>query len=215
MTYMINGGIQITHPTKNNIPQLAELHCTLFPTSRSTQFGRLYVKKMFRWFLENYPELSFFAVDGSQVIGYVVGAIGGYGRRVFRYAIFELIIGFLIHPNLWVKKSTFLLWRSYLQGILPARKNQQPVMGPSTHRPAQFSISLADIGVAVTHQGRGIGKELTSTFEKAARELGAGYLSLSVMEDNLSARKVYEACGWVMDGEFKESRSVHYEKKLS
>lgn len=209
----VNKHHQIRLATTRDIPRLVELHRQLFPKSRSTRFGSLYLRKMFRWFLVHNPALCFTAMQDDQLIGYLVGAINGYGRSVFRYAIFEIILGFLVHPKLWTDKETFLLWKSYLRGLLPARKNP-PLTSEGADHPLPTSAALADIGVSTAHQGRGIGRELTLAFENAARKAGAELLTLSVAEDNLSARKVYEACDWRKDGEYRAGHSVHYSKKL-
>jgi ribosomal protein S18 acetylase RimI-like enzyme len=195
-----------------DIPKLAYLHCRLFPGSRSTLLGKLYVKKMFRWFQERFPSLSYVAKEDQEIIGYVVGSIGGFGRPIFRYAFVEIVLGFIFHPALWFNKRTYLLWRSYLAGLFPP-KAMKVVLVPKVK--PQISIALAGIGVAASQQGKGIGKALTMAFEKAARSMGAAVLTLSVDDNNISARKVYEACGWVKDGEYEEAHSVHYSKKIA
>jgi len=202
---------EIVSMKKEDILEVANLHCLAFPQSRSTRLGRPYVRKMFRWFLKYQPGLCFIARHDEEIAGYVVGAIGGYGRKLFRYALFEIILGLLTHPNLWHKTETFMLWRSYAKGLLPNFKKANP---GKVRINQTVSAALAGIGVIEAYQGQGIGKALTLAFEDAATCLGATRLTLSVHMNNTSARRLYESCGWVMDQENEEAQSAHYTKVI-
>lgn len=202
------GEPEIRQMQLSDIPEIAMLHREIFPNSRSTRLGWRYLRKMYRWFLEQNPRLCLVAEQEGRIVGYVVGALAGYGRRIFRYAIMEVIFGLLVHPPMWFKKETFSLSRSYLKAFSPVRVHgqNQPVK--------EISISLADIGVAPSARGQGIGLRLVRKFEDAAGKLGAAQLTLSVDMDNLAARITYERCGWYVDAEYPERNSVHYSKLL-
>jgi len=195
-----------------DIKAAARLHCQAFPHSRSTKLGRPYVRKMFRWFITHQPGLSLIARRDGVIVGYVMGAVGGYGRKLFRYAFFEVLLGLLIHPNLWFQSETFLLWRSYLKGLFP-QKASNPAQAAET--PILVRAALAGIGVDPEQQGGGIGSSLVAAFEDAARELGVGKLTLSVETDNVNARRLYDRHGWRVDSENKEANTVHYMKVIA
>jgi len=169
---------------------------------------------MFHWFLKQAPALCLVAMEEEEIIGYVVGAFGGYGRQLFRDTLFEVILGYFLHPILWTNRITYLAWRSYLRGLRPQkRSNINPIV--KTQTPVPFSAALADIGVSMRYQGRGVGKALAQEFENASRQAGAVVITLSVHENNISAQKVYESCGWLMDGSDPVAHTVHYSKRLS
>jgi len=199
---------ELTPLQESDIPALARLHSEIFPDSRSTQLGQMYVRKMFKWFYIKQPQLCFVAKQGNALVGYVVGAVGGYGRRLFRYAIFEIIAGLVFRPRLWVKKETFSLWQSYMKGLLPNRKPSQTSL--ANQKGQILSAALAGIGVDPKMRGMGVGKALVLEFENAARSLQVGKLTLSVHLDNHSACRLYESCGWVMDNEDIDRNSAHY-----
>jgi len=195
-----------------DIKAAARLHCQAFPHSRSTKLGQPYVRKMFRWFVMQQPGLSLVARTDGEISGYVVGAVGGYGRKLFRYAFFEVLMGLLIHPGLWFQSETFLLWRSYLKGLFPQKTSNTSKVGGE---PVIVRAALAGIGVDPTQQGQGIGSFLVAAFEEAAKELGVGKLTLSVDKDNISARRLYDRHGWRVDSENKEANTVHYMKVIA
>jgi ribosomal protein S18 acetylase RimI-like enzyme len=195
-----------------DITAAARLHCLAFPDSRSTKLGKPYVRKMFRWFVMHQPGLSLVARSDGEISGYVVGAVGGYGRKLFRYAFFEVLLGLLIHPGLWFQSETFLLWRSYLKGLFPQKTSNTPQIGDE---PVVVRAALAGIGVDPGQQGQGVGSLLVAAFEEAAVELGVGKLTLSVDKDNVSARRLYDRHGWLVDDENKEANTVHYTKVIA
>ena len=207
---------QIRSLRESDIHGVAEAHCRIFPTSRSTLLGEGYVRKMFQWFLEKQPDLSFVCEYNGEIVGYVVGAIGGYGRKLFRYAFMDVVLGLLLHPKLWFKRDTYNLWSSYLKGLSPstliAERNvdAERTMGSRANRAA-----LAGIGIVPSMRGRGISKLLVQAFEQAARVQGVSSLGLSVEIDNVPARRLYETCGWRMDSMQAELNSAHYSKELS
>jgi ribosomal protein S18 acetylase RimI-like enzyme len=115
---------------------------------------------------------------------------------------------------LLLRRQTFLLWRSYLQGILPARPAQTPKPVNPT-QPVVIRASLSSIAVRHAAQGRGVGKALMAALEASARQRGATLLTLSVRRDNLAARRLYESCQWKVHGESTDQDSVLYLKRLA
>lgn len=72
----------------------------------------------------------------------------------------------------------------------------QPIPLPS-HR---HVLEINGLAVEPRHQGRGVGRLLVEESKKEARRRGARKLSLRVLAPNHSARRLYESCGFVVEG---------------
>ena len=105
------------------------IHGASFPDSRSTRLGRPFLRKMYRWFVACQPDLAIVACLDGAVVGFVTGAIGGSSRKIFRYALPEVIWGFLRRPRLLLSAGMYELWPSYLLGLVPRRKPPRPAEG--------------------------------------------------------------------------------------
>lgn len=206
---------QIRSMKSSDINQVVEIYCKIFPRSRSTQLGTRYIHKMLYWFITKQASLCFVADENGETTGYIVGAIRGYGRKIFRYAFLEIILGLLMHPTLWFQKSTFALWYSYIQAFTPAQILSERKVNISPINKTPIRAALASVGVQPSSQGKGLGKLLLKAFEQAAKDEGAELLGLSVEIDNLSARKLYEESGWKIDSTTSDLHSAHYSKVIA
>jgi ribosomal protein S18 acetylase RimI-like enzyme len=198
----------------NDIRQVAEIHIEQFPGSRSTSLGRAYLRKMYRWFVERQSELALVILDCDRVVGFAVGATGGYGRKIFRYTLGEIALGMLLHPSLLFRKKTYQLWQSYLKGLLPARIKTNGRSGGHETPAAGERASLCSIAIARSAQGRGLGKALLGALEDCFREMSVTQVTLSVQSDNLPARRLYESCQWEAQADLVELGSTSYRKQL-
>ena len=61
-------------------------------------------------------------------------------------------------------------------------------------------LQIGGIAVAPWAQGRGVGRALVEAAVAEARSRGAGKLSLRVLGGNAGARRLYERCGFVVEG---------------
>ena len=68
---------------------------------------------------------------------------------------------------------------------------------------------LNDLFVAAEARGSGTGGALVERAERWAAETGAKGLTLATHMTNVTARRLYEACGWTKDEEF-----FHYTRSL-
>ncbi len=196
-----------------DIEAVIAIHLEQFPHSRSSSLGKPYLRKMYRWFMETQPALSFVAIQSDRVIGFAVGAIGGYGRKIFRYALAEIVLGLARRPGLLFQRQTYTLWNSYLRGLLPAPRSTPARQAAQS--PVIMRCSLSSIAVARAAQGQGVGKALIAALEENARLLGATRMTLSVASDNLPARRLYESCGWQCMEVSSLPTSVVYVRRLS
>jgi ribosomal protein S18 acetylase RimI-like enzyme len=194
-----------------DINQVTSIHCDSFPNSRSTRLGVSFVRKMYFWFYKKQPALAFVALYDNRPIGFVTGAIGGSSRKIFRYALPEVIFGFLRSPGLFLQLEMFEAWQSYLVGFFP--KSQVTTQHTDENNNSVKAV-LASIAVSPSGRGKKAGKALVSAFEDAAQKQGANILALGVEFDNSAARRLYESCGWVLTREDIASNSANYTKMI-
>jgi ribosomal protein S18 acetylase RimI-like enzyme len=78
-------------------------------------------------------------------------------------------------------------------------------IGPAVPVPSNEHVLMID-GLAVdpAHQGRGLGRRLVAAAVEEARARGARRLRLRVLGHNAAARRLYEACGFVVEGVLRE-----------
>jgi len=194
-----------------DVSAVVQIHTEGFPNSRSTKLGKPFLRKMYRWFLSNYPDLAIVAAADGQLLGFVTGGIGGSSSRIFRYAFLEIVWGFLRHPGLFLQAGMFEAWRAYLAALAPWRGRAAPAAQPA---PAPVKATLDSIAVSNHARGKNVGQALVGAFEDAARRQGATYLRLGVEYDNTAARRLYETCGWELEREDAAHNSTNYIKVI-
>jgi RimJ/RimL family protein N-acetyltransferase len=65
-------------------------------------------------------------------------------------------------------------------------------------------LMLRGLAVDPARQGRGVGRALVTAAVDEARARGARKLRLRMLAPNAAARRVYEACGFVVEGVLRE-----------
>ncbi len=61
-------------------------------------------------------------------------------------------------------------------------------------------LTLNGFAVSPTAQGQGVGRMLAEAAKTEARRRGATRLTLRVLAGNRAARRLYESCGFVVEG---------------
>ncbi|MEU6237966.1 GNAT family N-acetyltransferase [Kitasatospora sp. NPDC047058] len=118
---------------------------------------------------------------------------------------------------------------SWLSEVAPQPPEGEPVFD-ERHTPDQFRLALLDgrivgyvrvvpptplvsnrhvrqiqgLAVDASVRGRGLGRALVEAACAAAREDGARRITLRVLGHNAPARRLYEACGFVVEGSLTE-----------
>lgn len=198
-------GIMIRLMEVSDISLVSRIHAESFPNSRSTKLGMLFVRRMYQWYILNQPGLSFVALLNKEIVGFVAGAVGG-GTLRFRYTFWQIVWGFLRHPRLLSEAEMFASWKSHLR----KRKTRLPAGGQIE----MVKILLDSIAVTSGVRGKGVGRQLLNSFEKAARGKNATILGLGVESDNLVARHLYESCDWHLLHNDIEHNSANYVKDI-
>ncbi len=194
-----------------DLDAVVTIHRQSFPDSRSTKLGKPFLRKMYHWFVTFQPELAFVACIDGRPSGFVTGAIGGSSRKIFRYALWEILGGFLRHPVLLLQPEMFDYWYSYLSSFAPKYKKTNP---QALDKQTFVKATLDSIAVSPRARGKDIGKSLVRAFENAAQQKGATIVALGVERDNITARRLYESRGWKLMKENEKVNSAKYSKSI-
>lgn len=187
--------VKIFQMTGDMVNGVSNVHMQAFKGSMNTRLGKFYVKKVFDWFVKVENGIALVAKKGGaseEIVGYVIGAPLGYAKAMNRDLFWVAFFNILIRPWLFFNEHFRAIVKSRLKGFMLIFQDRtyevalpMPVM------------SLVGLAVKPSQQGKNIGKELLLAFERRAFESQVGSLRLSVYPGNLSARRVYEKCGWL------------------
>lgn len=95
------------------------------------------------------------------------------------------------------------------EGLLVAVRNGRIAgwvkLGPATPLPSSNHVKMIN-GLAVDpeQQGAGVGRALIEAAVERARALGARKVALRVLGHNDTARRLYERCGFVVEGVLRD-----------
>jgi ribosomal protein S18 acetylase RimI-like enzyme len=84
-----------------------------------------------------------------------------------------------------------------IDGVVAGYISIRPATELQASRHVQHVTGLA---VDPALQGRGVGRALVEAAALEAAKRGARRLTLRVLEPNVSARRLYDACGFVVEG---------------
>lgn len=86
----------------------------------------------------------------------------------------------------------------FARGAPPSAGSGETASAPAvSFAPAKRAVHLIDIVIAAAARGRGIGTDVISSLADAALAAGATRLTLSVLQTNVRARRLYERLGFV------------------
>lgn len=196
-SYVNNYALQVRALRREDIPALLPVHREAFEGTLGVALGQRYLTAFLQWFID-YPESVCLVCElDGQPAGYVFGAPVGYGTRLNRDLLMEIMLAIATHP--WVLlHSTFLSKigpraRSLL-GQSPATSTEDTAQSPTEIK----AFSLVGIGVGASFRRRGVASTVISAFEQAVAERGFSELRLTVYRANEAACRFYDAAGWFM-----------------
>lgn len=192
----------------DDLALVAKCHSRAFPRSLSVKLGARYTSKMLEWYLNSDDRFLIAELANGKCYGY----LGGYVRHgssrhgstssMIQHTFQAAVASILIRPWLWLHPEVLsklgLIIRNvgYKLGYRPLAKISEM---------KEPYVSLVVIGVDPSTEGRGIGRELLSTFDAIAKRKGVRLGVLSVKRSNKRAIKFYEKMGWVTSGFQKQS----------
>ncbi len=173
-------------------PTVGRLHLSAFEGYMNTLIGSGYIEAFLRWFCHASDAVALVAVDpDDRVIGYVVGAAEGYGPSMNRDLVWVAARGMIQRPWLILDHRIRKVVAGRTRLLIGRRVQAEAPLGLP-----EPVFSLVGIGVSPQAQGQGIGAELLTAFEQAARARGAASMLLSVYPTNEGARRLYTRRGW-------------------
>jgi ribosomal protein S18 acetylase RimI-like enzyme len=196
--------------TQELVPAVAELHLAAYAGYLNVRLGKRYAAAFLEWFRREERAVALVAVNGREVLGYVVGAAGDLKRGRNRALLPVVVRGALMRP--WLALDA-RFWRAVLArlGVLFAR-SRTDVADPPLPIPR---FDLVSIAVSPDAQGRGCGRVLMQEFESHARGRSMRSMRLYVKPDNTAAHRLYERSGWAPLGiSMDRERLVQYGKIL-
>jgi ribosomal protein S18 acetylase RimI-like enzyme len=185
------------HP--EDVTDWLPLHQQAFAGSLGVQLGKRYLYSFLNWFVTSPGTINLAAITpNQQIVGYVFGGPSEYGTRLNRDLFLNIVVAILTHPWVLVKKGFVLQIPSRLQSLLGRTVQWHPIQrSPSNSAEDSANMfRLVGIGAGPDYQRKGIGRRLITSFEEYVWAAGYDQIQLSVYRDNVSARALYETCGW-------------------
>lgn len=211
---MIDTQLTIRPLEARDLPQVVEIFCKQFPSLSWTRLGRGFIGKFIHWHYQYHPELALVADNGNQLIGFIIGAIGGhreYYSQVVHYAFPEFLTGSILHPWLFLKRNTMAQWADLLKRSSSNRANREIYR---TSKTGEKKAIISFVAVTEASQGKGIGANLMQAFEETTFQTGVEVLSSYTEINNYAARRLHEKCGWKLVREDTRHKMVYYSKRL-
>ncbi len=204
-------GVVITPMQREEIPQVSKLHRDAFNGYMNTRLGDPYTKAFLRWFLIAEERIALVARDAQgNIVGYVLGAPIDYGPSMNHDLLCIAAVSVLMRPWLFFRKTFWTIIVARIRSILGVAPTAEPEF-----RYPEPAMSLIAIGVARSARGKKVGVRLLRAFDDKARELGMRSLQLTVYPDNVIARKLYEANGWMSRQSANQAHAIEYFRVLS
>ncbi len=173
------------------VSDTANLHVEIFSAYLNSRFGKRYITSYINWFVHTNEALAIAAVDDERrIVGYALGVSSKHGYKMHRALRWVVVSSLII--RLWILCDK-RFWQEARSRIEPLAR---PVKTCDQHNLPQPSIALVTIGVHPAYRRERVGLHLMEAFEQMATSCKTQSLYAWVFEDNVSARQLYEKCGW-------------------
>ena len=180
----------------SHLDSIVQIHLAAFKGFFLESMGARFLKVLYRGFLVESTGVCLVAIEGKDVVGFVVGTTQpeGFFRRLLRRQwpafVFAGTASLTLHPLRVGKK--FLSALSY--------RGEKPVDVPN-------ATLLSSIGVAPSGKGKGVGNTLISAFCERAQASGAPTVFLTTDRDgNDAVNQFYLLNGFKLHRSFLKER---------
>ena len=208
---------------QQHLPEVAALHETCFEGYYLTRLGPRFLRAMYGWYVENPDAIAQVALDVS---GRVAGFVAGTTRaETYHVSLFREQGGALLAALAWRAvtspvETVRLVWqrKDLVRRAVPTvvRGSSQTTAPTGQSDDGPEPASLVSIGVDPSQRRSGIGRRLSELFLQEADRESCELVTLSVREDNMTARRFYESLDWKeisrSSTTYHGSHSITYEK---
>ena len=189
---------QITEIKSIHLSEIIKIHKKAFKGYLNIKLGYIYLNSFFNWFIHN-DTISLVCLEKNSPVGYVLGAVDGYQKKMNIDLFFSSLISFLINPKIFFMVS---FWKSVYGRILI-------VFGIKKKKPSDLLLSgkkvmsLVAIGVNPSTTGSVFSTKLVNEFIKISKQKNIELIRLSVYSKNKKAISFYKK----FDFKFLDSNS--------
>jgi len=170
---------------------VAALHCESLPGDFLPSLGPRFLEVLYRGMLELDVACGQVALDGANVVGFVIGTLDSAG--LFGRVLRQRALPLAWHVARALLRRPQLLWPTL-----------ETVLYPSKERAAGIpDAELLVIAVQQTKRSSGVGERLVDGFEHDLRRRGAAAYKLTVLERNPRAQRFYERAGFTRAHQFR------------
>lgn len=183
---------------------MAKCHVASFPEQFMTKMGVVWLRGLYRYFIQHQKGISTVAVsDAGEILGLVVGGGNCIRNEFLHEALFK-------YPHL-------LLWKFLTCSIVRKKLTLELLTklrfkNKNTTSNSQLDESdcgvLLSIGVCPDWRGKGIADKLLESFSNTAKKQ-YDKLRLTVHTDNLRAIAFYRKSNWYEVGRTEDSTKLH------
>jgi ribosomal protein S18 acetylase RimI-like enzyme len=173
------------------VSNAANLHAEVFGAYLNSRFGKRYITSYINWFVHTKEALAIAAVDDERhIVGYALGVSSKHGHKMHQALRWVVASSLMLRPWILCDKRFWQEARSRMEPLARSEK-----AGERDHLP-QPSMALVTIGVHTSYRRESVGLRLMEVFEQIATNRKKQSLYAWVFENNMSARRLYEKCGW-------------------
>lgn len=181
--------------TLSDAAPLASLYRQCFPHHVRSLLGESVCRTYFESVLSHKAYQTLCAIDGGEILGFVVIHYGDYGTVSSRWMLRcwkNALLAIVIRPWLAFRYAARKLWESCIKCL----DSGIPVSSSENTRGGYIDF----IGVSENSRGKGIGAQLVKASIRHAYESSIVRIGLTVSEDNEAAISLYKALGFQRSG---------------
>ncbi len=185
-----------------DIDTLSKLHLNTFKNSLGTSVGLSYVKAFFKWFVLNDSTIVISCYKSERIIGYAIGAIDGYSKKLTKSILPNIILGILSHPKAVLHPNFLGLMKIRIRNLFKTQLNLTTNANSFIEKETNsIPFVLVGIGIDPEFRMKNLGAKLLANFENEAWCAGFKKIRLTVYKSNVHAIKFYEKANWILDSE--------------
>jgi len=170
----------------SNIEEVVKLHMECFKDSFLTSLDSGVLTRMYENYAISELGRAYVYIENGEVVGFVAGAINPS-----------------VYNNQMLRKRGFrILWSLFKRAlndpkilVSMARRNFSGFFRPDESEDAYRKAALDVICVKQERRGKGIARQLATSFLDELRKSGVSNVALGVTPKNTSARRFYEKIG--------------------